>query len=112
MKEELIRTLTYIVLLDAAWVILNNTPPRMALQEARIPLASPEACFQAEDPHTWEGTMRVWTSSENGLPQLTVEQVIRLMYKPQCLEQDWARLLRMSSLKLFTIIHRTSNYNS
>ncbi|KAK3050452.1 hypothetical protein LTR09_008363 [Extremus antarcticus] len=105
MKEELIRTLTYIVLLDAAWVILNNTPPRMALQEARIPLASPEACFQAEDPHTWEGTMRVWTSSENGLPQLTVEQVIRLMYKPQCLEQDWARLLRMSSLNLFTIIH-------
>lgn len=37
----------WIFLLDTAFVIFNNVPPRMAVKEMKMHLASSEACFQA-----------------------------------------------------------------
>ena len=108
MKEELIRTLTYIVLLDSAYIIFNNTPPRMALQEARISLSCPEALFQAEDVHSWRDALRAWDASDLGLKQLTITQVVCLIWNKRASmsDRDWRMLLQMSSLHMFTIIHR------
>lgn len=47
-REELIRLFTWIFLLDTAFVIFNNLPPRMVFKEMNINMATPEACFQAE----------------------------------------------------------------
>lgn len=38
---------TWIFLLDSAFVIFNNLPPRMVIKEIRMHMATPEACFQA-----------------------------------------------------------------
>lgn len=38
---------TWIFLLDSAFVIFNNLPPRMVIKEMRMHMATPEACFQA-----------------------------------------------------------------
>jgi hypothetical protein len=47
MKEELIRVLLWVFLLDTAFVIFNNLPPRMVIREMRMGTAKSEACFQA-----------------------------------------------------------------
>ncbi|KAJ5357836.1 hypothetical protein N7541_004994 [Penicillium brevicompactum] len=46
-REELIRVFSWIYLLDSAFVIFNNLPPRMVIKEMRLHMATPEACFQA-----------------------------------------------------------------
>ncbi|CAG7962578.1 unnamed protein product [Penicillium salamii] len=46
-REELIRVFSWIYLLDSAFVIFNNLPPRMLIKEMRLHMATPEACFQA-----------------------------------------------------------------
>ncbi|KAK4497141.1 hypothetical protein PRZ48_011591 [Zasmidium cellare] len=50
-REELIRLFLWILLLDTAFVIFNNLPPRMAIKEMQMQLASSEACFQAATKH-------------------------------------------------------------
>lgn len=46
-REELIRVLLWIFLLDTAFVIFNNLPPRMVIREMKMSMAKPESCFQA-----------------------------------------------------------------
>ncbi|KAL3487398.1 hypothetical protein BJX62DRAFT_228098 [Aspergillus germanicus] len=46
-KEEFNRTLAYIFLLDTAFVIFNNTPPKISVSELNIDSLCPEQCFQA-----------------------------------------------------------------
>ncbi|KAK4869941.1 hypothetical protein LT330_005665 [Penicillium expansum] len=46
-REEMIRLFTWIFLLDSAFVIFNNLPPRMVIKEIRMHMATPETCFQA-----------------------------------------------------------------
>lgn len=41
------RVFTWIFLLDTAFVIFNNLPPRMVIKEMRMHMAMPETCFQA-----------------------------------------------------------------
>lgn len=41
------RVFTWIFLLDTAFVIFNNLPPRMVIKEMKMHMATPEACFQA-----------------------------------------------------------------
>ncbi|KAL2854772.1 hypothetical protein BJX68DRAFT_264665 [Aspergillus pseudodeflectus] len=46
-KEEFNRTLAYIFLLDTAFVIFNNTPPKVSVSELNIDPLCSERCFQA-----------------------------------------------------------------
>ncbi|KAL2831568.1 hypothetical protein BDW59DRAFT_131602 [Aspergillus cavernicola] len=46
-REEVVRLLTWIFLLDTAFTIFNNLPPRMVIKEMKIHTPVPEACFQA-----------------------------------------------------------------
>lgn len=41
------RVFTWIFLLDTAFVIFNNLPPRMVIKEMKMHMATPETCFQA-----------------------------------------------------------------
>lgn len=45
--EELIRVILWVFLIDTAFVIFNNHPPRMVIKEMKLSLACPEICFQA-----------------------------------------------------------------
>ncbi|KAK6819086.1 hypothetical protein RU639_008324 [Aspergillus parasiticus] len=46
--EERIRTSSFVFLLDTAFVIFNNRPPRMFIAELTMNVNCPEAAFQAE----------------------------------------------------------------
>jgi hypothetical protein len=41
------KNLIYIFLLDTVFVIFNNLPPRMVINELKMDLVCPESCFQA-----------------------------------------------------------------
>lgn len=45
--EELIRVILWVFLIDTAFVIFNNLPPRMVIKEMKMSPACPEVCFQA-----------------------------------------------------------------
>jgi len=45
--EELIRVILWVFLIDTAFVIFNNLPPRMVIKEMKMSPACPEICFQA-----------------------------------------------------------------
>ncbi|KAJ5103941.1 hypothetical protein N7532_004470 [Penicillium argentinense] len=47
-REEIIRLFTWTFLLDTAFVIFNNLPPRMLFKEMNMHFSTPETCFQAE----------------------------------------------------------------
>ncbi|KEF62504.1 uncharacterized protein A1O9_00477 [Exophiala aquamarina CBS 119918] len=48
--EELIRVILWVFLIDTAFVIFNNLPPRMVIKELKMSPAWPEVCFQATTP--------------------------------------------------------------
>lgn len=48
LEEQLIRVLLWVFLLDTAFVIFNNVPPRMVIKEMTLDLACCEAAFQAD----------------------------------------------------------------
>lgn len=104
--EELIRTSTYIFLLDSAYAIFNNTPPRMAFREARMALTCPEPCFEAETLGDWADTMRMWAATEIGQRQTTLTQTISVLYLEQIPPSEWLLLQQTSCLNMFALIHR------
>ncbi|GIZ43400.1 hypothetical protein CKM354_000662800 [Cercospora kikuchii] len=105
LREELIRTLTYVVLLDTAYVIFNNTPPRMAPGEARFSLSCPEICFQADNVSTWSDAIQSYALSELGQRQPLVHQVISMLWADSLSDADEVLLRSMSSLNLFILVH-------
>ncbi|OQU99891.1 Fungal specific transcription factor domain-containing protein isoform 2 [Cladophialophora immunda] len=62
LKEELIRTLNYMVVLDCGFIIMNNMPPRVFVSELEADLACPEACFQATSASECFSYLQVWLS--------------------------------------------------
>ncbi|KAI5366188.1 hypothetical protein Slin15195_G077110 [Septoria linicola] len=105
LTEELIRTLTYVVLLDTAYVIFNNTPPRMAPGEARVVLTCPEACFQADSVQAWTSALQLWQSSSLGQNQPLIHQATSILWKESLTQSDRDMLCSMSSLNFFTLVH-------
>lgn len=54
------RTLLWVALLDQAFVIFNNIPPRLTLRELEMGLACSEACFQAESAVECFNYLKQW----------------------------------------------------
>ncbi|KIW71365.1 hypothetical protein, variant [Phialophora macrospora] len=62
LKEELVRTLVYMIVLDSAFGILYNTIPRVMVSEIQTDLVCPEACFQATTESECLQHLLAWTS--------------------------------------------------
>lgn len=71
LREQLIRSIMYVFLLDTAFTIFNNLPPRMVLRETTNDLACPEPCFQALTATDCFTKIQQWTSHpfyKQGIP--------------------------------------------
>ncbi|KAH7232910.1 hypothetical protein BKA59DRAFT_559887 [Fusarium tricinctum] len=53
LREECIRSLVYVFMLDCAFVMFNNTAPRMVVGELQFGLTSPEDWFHATTSSDW-----------------------------------------------------------
>ncbi|KIW18811.1 hypothetical protein PV08_03100 [Exophiala spinifera] len=62
LHEQLIRVIIYVFLLDTAFTIFNNVPPRMVIREMTNDLACPEPCFQASTAEECGDEFQKWTT--------------------------------------------------
>ncbi|KAJ5457036.1 hypothetical protein N7530_012310 [Penicillium desertorum] len=62
LKEELIRTLTYMIILDSSFGIMYNTVPKVMVEEVQTDLFCPEACFQASTESECLQHLLAWVS--------------------------------------------------
>ncbi|RBR05271.1 uncharacterized protein FIESC28_11402 [Fusarium coffeatum] len=104
LREECIRTLLYIFLLDCAFVIFHNSVPRMVVTELRFRLASSEELFLAPDPETW-AALQV----DSHIQRITLYQAIDMMMTEEIGPEQWKVFKRMSLLNTFTIISALHN---
>ncbi|KAI0528458.1 hypothetical protein GGR58DRAFT_309998 [Xylaria digitata] len=103
LREELIRTLLYVFMLDCGYLIFNNSQPRMAALELECQLACPEVCFQAETLESWLQHITIWSNTQVGRRQPLVSNVIEIMMRARPSKEDWAMLQQMSVLNFFLI---------
>lgn len=99
-REQLIRVFTWVFLLDTAFVIFNNVPPRMAIKEMKMHLASNEACFQAL---TSEQCLR---HLQNSLPHdgYTLTSLTAMMCKEPITIDNQTLLADIGPLNMFASI--------
>ncbi|KAH7116307.1 hypothetical protein EDB81DRAFT_701899 [Dactylonectria macrodidyma] len=103
LKEELIRTVTFVFLLDLGYVIFNNTPPRMMMSELDIGLACPEPCFQAVDAEAWLFSAKAWSETYLGQRQPSMSTIMEVVMKHVPSSEEWKILKQMTSLNFFTV---------
>ncbi|KAH7087714.1 hypothetical protein FB567DRAFT_352456 [Paraphoma chrysanthemicola] len=63
LKEELIRTLTYTIVLDSSSCVMFNTVPKVMVEELQTDLFCPEACFQASTESECLNHVLAWVSN-------------------------------------------------
>ncbi|KAI9929443.1 hypothetical protein MW887_000914 [Aspergillus wentii] len=100
--EELIRTLLYVFLIDTAFTIFNNLPPRLAFSELKLSLACPEPCFQSQSAD--DCLLELHMASSAVPPINTVASAIETLCEAEICPDDWQALSRTGILNLFIII--------
>lgn len=103
LREECIRTLIYVFLLDCAFVMFHNSAPRMVVSELQFSLAMPEACFNAPTPETWLNRLDEWSECQHADHETTLSEAIRVILKSELEPEDWRMFEKMSLLNLFAI---------
>jgi len=99
LREECIRTLQYIFLLDCAFVIFHNSVPRMVISELRFRVASSEELFLAPDAETWTALQL-----HGHIQRTTLYEAIDMMMTGEIGQEQWKVFEKMSLLNIFTII--------
>ncbi|EXL73368.1 hypothetical protein FOPG_11299 [Fusarium oxysporum f. sp. conglutinans race 2 54008] len=100
--ESMIRTATYIYLLDSAFVLYYRLPPRVISLELNTGLVCPEVCFQAESAAECFLQLHMATMGKQNQSSLTVSSAVRLLCSPHNL--DLSIFHNLSSFNMFTII--------
>ncbi|KAH7126508.1 hypothetical protein B0J13DRAFT_148897 [Dactylonectria estremocensis] len=100
--ETLIRTGTFIFLLDSAFVVFHSSPPRMMLPELNIDLTCPDACFEATSAE--ECFILLYDSIQTGdsRSHLNISTTLELLCRPEV--NNWEALRHLSILNMFTIV--------
>ncbi|KAH8652731.1 hypothetical protein BGZ60DRAFT_533594 [Tricladium varicosporioides] len=102
--EELIRTLTFIFLVDSSFVIFNNSPPKMHLQELVFDLISPTACFEAETAEECLCSLRRLCSPGSLRATLSFAKTVEILRLNTFDEKTCSMFLQLDSLNLFSIL--------
>ncbi|KAF4256119.1 hypothetical protein CNMCM8812_007317 [Aspergillus fumigatus] len=103
-EEELIRTRTFVFLIDAAMAIFHHAPPRMVVSELNMDMACPEACFQADTATECFRTLREWERSIFWSERLSVAGVVRRICQRQLDDHSVLEFSKMGTLNLFTTV--------
>ncbi|KAL2754156.1 hypothetical protein ACRALDRAFT_1063086 [Sodiomyces alcalophilus JCM 7366] len=103
-KEELIRTFFWIFLLDHAFVIFNNLPPRLVIKEMRLHMARPDACFQATTAEECFEEIQKWNARAPFLSSLTLSEAVEMVCKGEMDEGVHRSLADLGPLNLFAVV--------
>ncbi|KAK4209438.1 hypothetical protein QBC37DRAFT_54248 [Rhypophila decipiens] len=107
-REEAIRTFLWIFLLDAAFVIFNNTPHRIVIKEMGTHLASPEACFQALSAQECLDEIHRWMPQSSPFADLLLREVIETVccdHLEPAMQQNFAQLGPLNLFVVVSVLH-------
>ncbi|KAL6364281.1 hypothetical protein LRP88_02200 [Fusarium phalaenopsidis] len=102
-REQLIRIFLWIFLLDNAFVIFNNLPPRMVIQEMAMHMAWPEALFQAATADECAQQLQVWLR-RSALTNMTVRDAVNIFCNNNIEPNIRVQFADLGPLNLFTIV--------
>ncbi|KAH7217114.1 hypothetical protein BKA60DRAFT_609067 [Fusarium oxysporum] len=103
-REQLIRIFLWIYLLDHAFVIFNNLPPRMVIKEMSMHMAFPEAAFQASTSTECARELQNWHLRSTPLRSITFREVVE-SFCGRSFSNDMRRLFAdLGPLNLFAVV--------
>ncbi|GAD95994.1 hypothetical protein PVAR5_4643 [Paecilomyces variotii No. 5] len=102
-REELIRVFIWIFLLDTAFVIFNNAPPRMTIKEMKMHMAVPEACFQATSPNDCFETIQLILPEDNQYWDISFRSAFESLCKSHVPPRSLHNLGSLGPLNLFAL---------
>ncbi|CVK97659.1 related to C2H2 transcription factor [Fusarium mangiferae] len=103
-REQLIRIFLWIYLLDHAFVIFNNLPPRMVIKEMSMHMAFPEAAFQAGTSTECARELQNWHLRSTLLHNITFREVVE-SFCGESFSNDMRRLFAgLGPLNLFAVV--------
>jgi hypothetical protein len=97
------RTLTQVFLLDVAFFLFTDSPPKILAQEMEVDLTYPEESFQALSSKECFAMLSVHCGDTKE-ERLTLRSAISSICKENLTSQFQSRLTRMSIYNMFTII--------
>ncbi|KAL4883187.1 hypothetical protein BJY04DRAFT_216488 [Aspergillus karnatakaensis] len=103
-REEFNRTLSYIFLLDTAFVIFNNTPPKVSISELNFDPVCPEHCFQAPTAADFFLLMFEQDVLPSPLPNLSIAALISLVCNGGIDITEKEYIAGLGKLNLFIIV--------
>ncbi|KAJ5089197.1 hypothetical protein N7532_007881 [Penicillium argentinense] len=103
-EEELIRTIIFVFLIDAALTIFHNSPPRMVVPELKMDVACPEACFQAESAGECMRQLKFWAKTRFWKHRLSIVSVVRRICQSAIDESLVQEFSQLGTLNLFTMV--------
>ena len=107
MREEAyddFRTQTFIFLLDTAFTIFHNIPPRVAISELDMSLACSEKLFQAIDAEDLRSTIRENKIDSTEASELSVCQLVQALVQEEETRGLLDVLKSLTAVNLFTLI--------
>ncbi|KAF4953617.1 hypothetical protein FGADI_5953 [Fusarium gaditjirri] len=94
----------WIYLLDHAFVIFNNLPPRMVIKEMSMHMAFPEAAFQASTSTECARELQNWHLRSTLLQKITLREVVE-SFCGKSFSNDMRRLFAdLGPLNLFAVV--------
>jgi len=102
-SEESIRTLLWVFCLDTAYVIFNNMPPRFALRELRMGLASCEASFQASTPQECFAALQDWLAHNVRSADISLYGLIKIFFSDRISSNVLDSLAHESFMNLWCV---------
>ncbi|RFN45078.1 c2h2 transcription factor [Fusarium flagelliforme] len=103
-REQLIRIFLWIYLLDHAFVIFNNLPPRMVIKEMTMHLASPEAAFQAISSGECFRELYTWQSRSALIHSITFREVVESFCRSSITGATQQCFADLGPLNLFAVV--------
>ncbi|CAG7557605.1 unnamed protein product [Fusarium equiseti] len=103
-REQLIRIFLWIYLLDHAFVIFNNLPPRMVIKEMTMHLASPEAAFQATSSDECFRELYTWQSRSALIRSITFREVVENFCRSSITGATQQCFADLGPLNLFAVV--------
>ncbi|KAL1837773.1 hypothetical protein VTJ49DRAFT_3409 [Mycothermus thermophilus] len=103
-REELIRSLTWIFLLDTAFVIFNNLPHRMVIKEMKMHMATPEACFQAPTADECIELIYQWMPPGSPFCSLLLREAIETVCLDTMTPGKQGQFSQLGPVNLFAIV--------
>ncbi|KAJ5219995.1 hypothetical protein N7468_009199 [Penicillium chermesinum] len=101
--EVKIRTLSFVFLLDTAFVMFYNTPARMFATELEMNINSPEPVFLAETATEWFSSLQSWMRETPSYP-ITVAALVEGICQPHLEPSQQHVYSHLSMLNLFVLI--------